>query len=206
MRLRNNPNATTELKESNYLIDNFPVQLMGSTILEFGMGKGEMITTLAKQNPNIHFIGIEKYPTVANIARKTADKLKIKNFQIIVADLREINSLLSGQVKVIWLTFSDPWPKVRHEKRRLTHILFLNKYKKLLAKDGVLKFKTDNDNLFEWTVQHMKEHNIKLDNVTRDFHNHKSSKNNVMTGYETKWSSLGKNINFLEARLWETEK
>ncbi|MCK5807336.1 MAG: tRNA (guanosine(46)-N7)-methyltransferase TrmB [Mycoplasmataceae bacterium] len=206
MRLRNNPNAVNELKESKHYVDTFPIQLTENTILEFGMGKGEMITTLAQQSPEMNFIGVEKYPTVANIARRKADALELDNFKIVVEDLKDINEVLKGEVNVIWLTFSDPWPKARHEKRRLTHIDFLNKYKKLLTKDGVLKFKTDNDKLFEWTVEHMKEHKIQLDNVTRDFHKHPSSKDNVMTGYENKWSSLGKNINYLEARFSKVEE
>ncbi|MCK5867331.1 MAG: tRNA (guanosine(46)-N7)-methyltransferase TrmB [Mycoplasmataceae bacterium] len=206
MRLRNNPNAMNELNESKYFVDSFPIKIKKNTILEFGMGKGEMITTLASKNSNVDFIGVEKYPTVANIARRKADELELNNFQIIVEDLKEINQILKGRADVIWLTFSDPWPKARHEKRRLTHIDFLNRYKKLLTKDGVLKFKTDNDKLFEWTIEHMNEHRIKLDIVTRDFHVHKSSKGNIMTGYESKWSSLGKKINYLETRFIEMSK
>lgn len=199
MRLRNNANALPELKKTKYLLQKFPYKLNEKTIVEIGMGKGEMITQLAKNNPSNFYIGIEKYATVAYKAMKRAEELELNNFLIICEDVVNLPTLLTGKIKTIWLTFSDPWPKSRHQKRRLTHISFLNLYKKILTDDGVIKFKTDNDKLFEWTVEHMVENNIKLINTTRDFHSHELSKNNIMTEYEKKWSSQGKNINYLEA-------
>lgn len=201
MRIRNNPNAMTELENSIYLIKNKSYVVDENTIIELGMGKGEMITQLAKANPNTQYIGIEKCATVAHRAMKKAEELELKNFKIMVEDISDIPDMLKGKVNTLWLTFSDPWPKARHAKRRLTHMEFLNIYKNILTKNGVLKFKTDNDKLFEWTVEHMEENNIKLSNVTRDFHVHKSSINNIKTGYEIKWSGLGKKINYLEARF-----
>lgn len=201
MRLRNNPDAMPELEASKYLIKDFPYTLDEDTTLEVGMGKGEMITQLAAQNPNKKYLGIEKFATVAHKAMKRAEKLELDNFGIICDDLANLPDMLNGKVKTIWLTFSDPWPKARHEKRRLTYKDFLEIYKKLLSNDGVLKFKTDNDKLFEWTVEHMQENGVKLSNVTRDFHSHEASKDNIMTGYEIKWSETGKKINYLEARF-----
>lgn len=201
MRLRNNPNADKELLESGFLIKDFPFQVDKNTIIELGMGKGEMITQLALENPQKNFIGIEKYATVAAKAVKRAKNLKIDNFNVICEDIKDLPDLLKGKVETIWLTFSDPWPKARHEKRRLTYKSFLDLYKKLLTKDGVIKFKTDNDKLFEYSVEHMEEYGLKLSNVTRDFHSHEASKGNVMTGYEKKWSDTGKKINYLEARF-----
>ena len=201
MRLRNNPNAEENLKNSEYLVQNFPFKIQKNTIIELGMGKGEMITQLALENPEKNYLGIEKYATVAEKAMKKAKKMNLNNFKILCEDISKIPSLLDGKVKTIWLTFSDPWPKNKHEKRRLTHINFFNIYKLFLEKNGVIKFKTDNDKLFEWTIEHLTENNINLDNITRDFHSHKCSKNNVMTGYEKKWSDKGKKINYLEARF-----
>lgn len=201
MRLKNNPNAMRELENSKYLIKDFPYKLDKKTVMEVGMGKGEMITQLAKEMPELNYIGIEKFATVAHKAMKRAGKLELNNFKIIVEDIANLPESLDGEIDTLWLTFSDPWPKVRHTKRRLTYKTFLNIYKKILSKNGVLKFKTDNDKLFEWTVEHMKENNIKLSNITRDFHSHKASKNNIMTGYEVKWSNLGKKINYLEAKF-----
>lgn len=201
MRLRNNPNAIPELEKSKYLIQEFPVKLDKNTVLEIGMGKGEMITQLAKNNPTIEYIGIEKFATVAHKAMKRAEALELDNFRIICDDISNLPDDLNGKVDTIWLTFSDPWPKARHDKRRLTYKTFLDIYKQILSKNGVIRFKTDNDKLFEWTIEHMEEYGIKLSNVTRDFHNHDASKDNIMTGYEIKWSSNGKKINYLEARF-----
>lgn len=201
MRLRNNPNALEELKESKYLIQSFPFEVDKDTIIELGMGKGEMITQLASLNKDKKYLGIEKYATVAHKAMKRAEKLELDNFQIICEDIVKLSDLIKGKVSTIWLTFSDPWPKARHSKRRLTYITYINLYKKILTKDGVIKFKTDNDKLFDWTIEHLKENKVKVQNITNDLHNHKLSKDNVMTGYEKKWSSQGKNINYLEIKL-----
>ena len=199
MRLRNNPHAIEELKASKLLIEGYPHRIRHDTVIEIGMGKGEMITKLAKKNPKIKYIGIEKYATVAAKAAKRAKELEINNFKIICDDIAEMHDKLEGKVKTIWLTFSDPWPKARHEKRRLTHKKFLQIYWDMLSNDGIIRFKTDNDKLFEYSIESMKAFGFKLKNVTTNFHAHESCKDNVMTGYEHKWSSVGKNINYLEA-------
>ncbi len=200
MRLRNNPNALPELQASNYLIQDFPFAVDKTMTIELGMGKGEMVTQLAQANPDKFYIGIEKYPTVAHKAMKKAQELKLKNFKIICEDIKDLGELIKGKVNTVWLTFSDPWPKARHEARRLTYKKYLDLYKNIITNDGSLKFKTDNDKLFEYSVEHIGEYGAELINVTRDFHKHKASSGNVMTGYEKKWSELGKNINYLEMR------
>lgn len=201
MRIRNNPDAPRLLLESGYQITEFPFKIGNDIIIELGMGKGEMITELAANNPDKFYIGIEKFATVAHKAAKKAKELDLKNFKIICADIKDLSSLLDGKVKTIWLTFSDPWPKKKQAKRRLTYKAFLELYKQILDEDGVIRFKTDNDFLFNWSVEHMTENGVKLSNVTHDFHAHEASKDNVMTGYEIKWSNLGKKINYLEARF-----
>ena len=148
MRLRYNPNAENKLKESKYLIQTFPFHLQKNMIVELGMGKGKMLTEIAYKNKNKIYIGIEKYATVAEKALRKAQELKLDNFKIICKDINNINEFLKGKIQTLWLTFSDPWPKKRHEKRRLTYIDFLKKYQKILTKKGVIKFKTDNDNFF----------------------------------------------------------
>lgn len=203
MRLRNDPKAWDKLKESGYLIEEFPYKLSENTIIELGMGKGEMLTQLAYQNPDKIYIGIEKFATVAAKAARRAKHLELKNFFVICEDIVKLPELLDGKVNTIWLTFSDPWPKVKHERRRLTYKTFLELYMSILEKGGVIRFKTDNDKLFEYSVESMKAFGLHLSNVTRDFHKHEASKDNVMTGYEIKWSSEGKNINYLEARREE---
>ncbi len=201
MRLRNNPEAQGELDKSKYTTDQYPIKVNKDVIIELGMGKGEMITELAKNNPNKFFIGIEKYPTVAHKAMKKAEKLELENFLIIDKDIKDLHELIEGKVKYIWLTFSDPWPKVRHEKRRLTYKTFLDLYKVILDKDGVINLKTDNDKFFEYSLESMKEYGMNILVNTADFHNSDYSKGNIMTGYEKKWSNQGKNINFLQAEF-----
>lgn len=200
MRLRNDPKAYEKLELSGVQITSFPYKLNENTIIELGMGKGEMLTELARQNPDKTYVGIEKFATVAAKAANRAKALGLKNFFIICEDIAKLPEILDGKVNTIWLTFSDPWPKAHHEKRRLTYKTFLDLYMQILDDNGVIRFKTDNDKLFEYSVEHMTEYGLKLSNVTRDYHNHPAVEGNVMTGYETKWSSEGKTINYLEAR------
>ncbi len=201
MRLRNNPKAEVELQTSKYIIKNFPFKVDKSVVIELGMGKGEMITQLAARNPEKFFLGIEKYKTVAHKAMKRAEKLGLNNFAIIDRDIKNLPELIQGNVETIWLTFSDPWPKARHEKRRLTYKYFLDLYKNLLTKDGIINLKTDNDNFFEYSLESMALYGMQIMAVTRDYHNSKWIKDNIMTGYEKKWSDSGKRINFLKARF-----
>ncbi len=201
MRIRNNPDAPRKLIESGYQITEFPFKVDMNTIIELGMGKGEMITMLAQANHDKFYIGVEKFATVAEKAARKAKEMKLKNFKIICADIKDLPMFFDGKVKTLWLTFSDPWPKKYQAKRRLTFKSFLELYKQVLDEDGVIRFKTDNDFLFNWSVDHMTENGVELSNVTHDFHAHEASKDNIMTGYEIKWSSLGKKINYLEARF-----
>ncbi len=201
MRLRNNPNAQVELDASKYTVKEYPFKVNKNVIIELGMGKGEMITQLAANNPDKYYVGIEKFATVAHKAMKRAEALELDNFSIIDKDIKDLPELIEGTVETIWLTFSDPWPKARHEKRRLTYKSFLDHYKNILSKDGVINMKTDNDKLFLYSLESMQEYGMEILAVTRDFHNSKWIEGNVMTGYEKKWSESGKNINFLKARF-----
>ncbi|CAM9130196.1 tRNA (guanosine(46)-N7)-methyltransferase TrmB [Mycoplasma marinum] len=201
MRLRNNPNAQNELDNSKYTIKKYPFNVDKNVVIELGMGKGEMITQLAKENKDKFFIGIEKFATVAHKAMKRAEKLELDNFLIIDKDIKDLPELINGEVDTIWLTFSDPWPKARHEKRRLTYKSFLDLYKEILTKDGVINLKSDNDKFFEYSLESMKEYGMDILAITRDFHSSEWIEGNVMTGYEKKWSESGKNINFLRAKF-----
>ncbi|MGY6172152.1 tRNA (guanosine(46)-N7)-methyltransferase TrmB [Candidatus Mycoplasma pogonae] len=201
MRLRNIKDSKNLLLESDYVIKDFPLKLQNNTVLEIGMGKGEMLVELAIQNPNNDYIGVEKYSTVAYKALKKAQANQLTNFKIINADIEELAEKLLGKVDLIWLTFSDPWPKKRHYKRRLTYKKFLIIYKNLLSENGVLKLKTDNDGFFDYSLESLEEFGAKILNITRDFHNSELSQGNIMTGYEKKWSDKSKNINYLEAKL-----
>lgn len=198
MRLRNDPNAIKYINESKMVIRDFPFNFPLNTILEIGMGKGEMLVQLAYNNPLKTFVGIEKYQTVACKALKKAAKLNLNNFFVICDDISKLENKFKGTVNEIWLTFSDPWPKKRHFKRRLTYKTFLDIYKKILSKNGVLKIKTDNDIFFDWTIESIREYGAKIVYQTKDLHNSEKNKTNVLTGYEVKWSKKGKNINYLE--------
>lgn len=198
MRLRNDPEAINKLVESGYLIQKFPHKNSSSDVIELGAGKGEMICQLAQINPKIHYIAVEKYDTVAWKIAKLAKKMQLKNLSIICEDIEKINEFIENSVDLIWITFSDPWPKKRHVKRRLTYKTFLDKYKKLLSVNGVVKLKTDNDGFFEFTLESLKEYQCNIIYMTRDLHNSPKACDNIMTGYEQKWSQKGKNINYVE--------
>lgn len=198
MRLRNDPKAREKIDNSNLVIKDFPIKLNENVILEIGMGKGEMLIQLALNNPNNIYIGIEKYPTVVAKAISLANKLNLKNFFVACNELSNLENNFDGKVKEIWLTFSDPWPKKRHYKRRLTYFKFLNIYKSLLTKEGILKLKTDNDDFFNWSIESFKNYGAKIIYLTNDLHNSEKNEFNIQTGYEIKWSKKGKNINYIE--------
>lgn len=201
MRLRNDPKAKQYLNDSNFVIKTFPVKLNNKTVLEIGMGKGEMLAKMAKLNENITYIGIEKYPTVAAKALKRAQQMNLNNLFIICENIEKLKDSFKGKVNEIWLTFSDPWPKKRHYKKRLTYKNFLNIYKNLLSKNGVLKIKTDNDLFFQWSINQIEEYGAKIIYLTNDLHKSEKNQTNIKTGYEIKWSEKGKNINYMEIKF-----
>ncbi|QNM93746.1 tRNA (guanosine(46)-N7)-methyltransferase TrmB [Mycoplasma sp. Pen4] len=200
MRLRFDKTAEENIRKSPYFLNEFPIKLQANDVLEIGAGKGEMIAQLAKMNPNTRYIAFEKYPTVANKIIKKIDENNLTNLYVVTKDAKDLNELFEGNIDTIWLTFSDPWPKNAHEKRRLTYKTFLAQYAPLLGENGKLYFKTDNDKLFEYSVESLQLNNWEIIDQTTDLHNSKYAANNVQTGYETKWSQLGKNINFLIAK------
>ena len=207
MRLRNIPGADEVVANSSYCINN-PAQYKGlykteifnndnPIHIEIGMGKGQFITTLAKQNPDINYIGIERYTSVLLRAIQKVEEEDIPNLRFICFDAAEILDIFSCyEVDRIYLNFSDPWPKDRHSKRRLTSSNFLNRYNSILAKDGHIEFKTDNKGLFDFSVEVIENHPLwKIDAITYDLHNDPSMNiGNVMTEYEEKFSSQGNPI------------
>ncbi len=201
MRLRNNPEANSILEKHPSVLKTTPIHVDENTILEIGMGKGEMIVQMAINEPNKKFIGIEKFPTVILKTLKAIDQNKIENLKIICQDVVKLSEAFEGKVSTIWLTFSDPWPKKRHYKRRLTYKVFLDIYKSLLTPDGVLLIKTDNDSLYEYSLESLAEYGANIIYQTTDLYSSPKIKDNVPTGYEIKWHGRGKNINFIEAKL-----
>ncbi|MBN4083326.1 tRNA (guanosine(46)-N7)-methyltransferase TrmB [Mycoplasma sp. CSL10137] len=200
MRLRHDNTAQDKLNNSEFYLNKFPVQLYPNDVVEIGAGKGEMISQLALNNPEIRFFAIEKYPTVANKILNKINDLKLTNLFVITENADNLSEIFEGNVDKIWLTFSDPWPKNSHERRRLTYKKYLSLYEKLLTKSGQLHLKTDNDGFFDYSTESLKENGWEIVDSTTDLHNSKYNKNNYKTGYEIKWSSKGKNINYLFAR------
>ncbi|AIA29365.1 tRNA (guanine-N7)-methyltransferase [Mycoplasmopsis californica] len=202
MRLRFDKNAEEKLKTSNFYAGNesFPIILDEKCIVEVGMGKGEMLVELARLNPRIKFYGLEKYATVAVKAVKKAEEYKLNNFKIILDDAQNIPQIFKGSLNTLWLTFSDPWPKARHFRRRLTHKSFLDLYAGIMDENSILKFKSDNDSLYQFSLESFTENNWKIIDFGSNLHISQYARENIMTGYEKKWSSLGKNINFIYAK------
>jgi len=166
--------------------------------IEIGMGKGDFIIGMATMYPNINFIGIEMYDSVIV---KAVEKLKneaIPNLKLIRMDARLIEDVFDHEIDLIYLNFSDPWPKNRTAKRRLTHERFLNRYENIFKNKKTIFMKTDNIDLFAFSIESLSCFGYTLKNVTLDLHN-SDFENNIMTEYERKFSSKGVKINRLEA-------
>ena len=261
MRLRHKKNAETDILNSPFCI-HVGANACGALIhasfaiptnplhLELGMGKGKFIIELAKQNPDINYIGIERSATIVlkaidNLVGANADSVGANadsvganadsvgantdsvgatadsvganacgalvrasftspdnlRFMCLNVELLE-NVFMPHSIDKIYLNFSDPWPKKRHESRRLTHHKFLSIYEKLLKPGSLLEFKTDNVGLFDFSLEEIKNSNFKLLEYTYDLHNdEKLNKNNIMTEYEAKFSKLGNKICKLIAKI-----
>lgn len=164
--------------------------------IEIGMGKGRFIMDLARQNPQINYVGIEKYSSVLLRAIEKQREEELPNVRFIRMDAENITNVFGeGEVDRIYLNFSDPWPKDRHAKRRLTSREFLARYNVILKKDGVVEFKTDNRDLFAFSLEEIKEAGWNLDACTFDLHHdEKLMEGNVMTEYEERFSAMGNPI------------
>lgn len=169
--------------------------------IEIGMGRGKFITELAKNNPQINYVGIEKYTSVMYKALLKVKDNPLDNLMLLVMDADYLTNIFApGDVARIYLNFSDPWPKVSKAKHRLTHIKKLAIYKEILKLGGEIHFKTDNVKLFEFSLNQFALADFKLKNITFDLHNSGFADNNIMTEYEERFSEMGKNIYRLEAQ------
>lgn len=163
--------------------------------IEIGMGKGQFIMEMARRNPNINFVGIEKFSSVLVRGIEKQQEEKLPNLLFIRMDAENIENVFEkGEVDYIFLNFSDPWPKDRHAKRRLTSVNFLNRYINLLGENGGVTFKTDNRPLFDFSLEQVEEAGWIMDNVTFDLHNSEYVEGNIMTEYEKKFSEMGNPI------------
>ena len=198
MRMRNPKDKDEVISSCNFLIKdevsfdrNLPLHI------EIGMGKGDFILNMAINNPDINFIGIEKYSSVASIAIKKIRDYNLPNLKIIISDVVNLEELLFKKVSVIYLNFSDPWPKDRHAKRRLTSENFLKLYDNLFKDKCVIFQKTDNDNLFSYSLDSLKNYGYLIEEVSYDLHS--TNIFNIMTEYEKKFSEQGIKIKYLKA-------
>lgn len=169
--------------------------------VEFGCGKGGFITELARRNPEINYIAVERAETVVYKACKKANATEDvpSNLRFLFFDVNNCKEIFEdGEIARIYLNFSDPWPKKRHANRRLTYRSFLEKYSHVLAKGGEIHFKTDNKGLFASSIEEFSLCKWQMKNVTLDLHN-SGMEDNIMTEYEKKFSELGFTINRLEA-------
>lgn len=210
MRLRNVPGSREAIAESALAV-NEPQLLKGRWKEEFGndypirieigMGKGKFITQLAMENPEVNYIGIEKYSSVLIRAIEKCENIEVPNLRFIRMEAEYICEVFDkGEVDRIYLNFSDPWPKDRHAKRRLTSKQFFERYDVILKKDGVVEFKTDNDLLFQFSLEQVPEAGWNLTAQTWDLHHDSEMvKGNVMTEYESKFSAMGNPIHKLIA-------
>lgn len=205
MRLRNVTGSREMIASSRFVVHN-PFENKGKwneifgndrpIQIEIGMGKGRFMMDLASTNPNINYIGIEKYSTVLLRAIQKMEENELSNLRFIRMDAEDICEVFDkGEVAKIYLNFSDPWPKDRHAKRRLPSRQFLERYHKILAQDGRIEFKTDNVDLFDFALGEIEPAGWKLEAMTRDLHHDaKMSVGNIMTEYEEKFSSVGNPI------------
>lgn len=214
MRLRNIPRAEGVIEMHRAVIKKPEAQrgcwkqVFGNQnpiYIEIGMGKGKFILEMAQKYPDINFIGIERYSSVLLRAVEKFDTEEYKeltNVRFVCMDARNIAEVFGEEeVDRIYLNFSDPWPKARHAKRRLTSQEFLERYEKILSEEGSVEFKTDNTELFNFSMEQIKETGWKLKRYTYDLHHHEDlNDDNVMTEYEEKFSAKGNPINKLIAQ------
>lgn len=216
MRLRHIKGAEGEIAESPYVIHD-PASCKGRwheifgnhnpIRIEVGMGKGKFIMELAMQNPDINYVGIERYSSVLLRGLQKRGEYEIPNIYFMCEDAQELADIFApGEVERIYLNFSDPWPKDRHAKRRLTSDRFLDVYDKILKKDGVIEFKTDNQGLFSYSLESIPEAGWTVEAHTFDLHHSDMAEGNVMTEYETKFASEGKPICKLIASRQDKDK
>lgn len=208
MRLKKVKNALERIESSTYYVkypkENFKkwqavFKNENPIHIEIGMGKGDFIINMAKQNPNINYVGIEMYDSVMVKAIEKLKEENLENLKLALFDAETIDEVFENEISRIYLNFSDPWPKKKHFKRRLTSDIFLKKYDKIFKdnKNEIFQ-KTDNNDLFEFSMETLKNAGYTLKNITRDLHS-TNIQNNIMTEYEKKFFEKGIKINRLEA-------
>lgn len=200
MRLKHIKNADKIISDCPYLVNN-PTTYKGkwkelfnndnNIEIEIGIGKGKFIISKALENSDINYIGIEKYDSPLVSVVKKLENIKINNLKILCFDAYDINDLFDKEIDKMYLNFSDPWPKKRHEKRRLTSKIFLDKYDKIFKKENKIQMKTDNDDLYEYSLISFENNGYEIKKTDTNYID------GTTTEYEDKFIKLGKNINYI---------
>ncbi|MDA3129757.1 tRNA (guanosine(46)-N7)-methyltransferase TrmB [Aliibacillus thermotolerans] len=209
MRLRHKPWAKEKLTAHPEYVITSPAQKKTSwqeifgqekvLFVEVGTGKGKFLTEMAEAYPEVLFIGIEKYESVLVSALEKALETKPNNLRFILANVADLLDYFEeNEIHRLFINFTDPWPKKRHAKRRLTHPSFLSLYEKVLHPEGEIHMKTDNQGLFEYSLESLSRYGFTLKNISLDLHR-SEFEGNVMTEYEEKFSEQGARIYRLEA-------
>ncbi len=210
MRLRNVKNAVEIVNNSAYIIKdekenkgNYKAIFANDNPIhiEIGMGKGDFIIGMAEKYPDINFIGIEKYESVMVRAIQKLEDVNIPNLRLIRMDAAEIDEVFDHEIDTIYLNFSDPWPKARHAKRRLTSPLFLSAYEHVFEGNPHIIQKTDNIGLFGYSLSSLSKNGYTLEEVSLDLAS--TDIPNVCTEYEKKFMALGTKINYCNAVKYE---
>lgn len=214
MRLRKIKNATEKIKQFTNIVIFEPANYKGKwcelfkndnpIYIEIGMGKGKFILENAKINPDINYIGIEIAESVILKAAQKINEFNLSNLYIINVDASNLDSYFEkNEISKIFLNFSDPWPKSRHEKRRLTSNIYLALYRDILIKDGIIELKSDNRKLFEYSIMKFNEKGYIFLDFSLDLHNQLNNYDHqiITTEYEEKFKSLGQVIYYIKVEV-----
>ena len=211
MRLRKIKNAKEKLTEHSDLVIFSPEQFQGKwhqlfendnpIYLEIGMGKGKFISEHARKYPDINFIGCEKSDSIMLKAARNLKEFELKNLKFINVNASDLKNIFaSNEISKIFLNFSDPWPKTRHSKRRLTSDEYLEIYQDILKKPGLIEMKTDNANLFEYSILKFNEFKLKFIDISLDLHQREDHEI-ITTEYEERFKSLNQAIYYIKVEV-----
>lgn len=210
MRLRNKPWAADLIAENPDMILVSPENIASNwqsrfakeqpSYIEVGSGKGQFITQMAQKYPDRNFIAVEIQESAIAVILQKQVELKLPNLQLLLGNGAALTTFFAeNEVAGVYLNFSDPWPKTRHEKRRLTYKSFLAEYQQIMQPTGYLRFKTDNQGLFEYSLASLNAYGMVFDDISLDLHNSDLAEDNIQTEYEEKFSKRGQVIYRLEA-------
>ena len=196
MRMRNPKYKDEVLNKCDFYLDDNLFANDNEIRIEIGMGKGDFILNMALKYPNVNFIGVEKYSSVASVAIKKIMDYKLDNIKIFIGDANNLPEYLFHKISTIYLNFSDPWPKAKHDKRRLTHKNYLKFYDNLFRVKKHIIMKTDNDDLFAFSEESFLNYGYRI--IKKSYDLHSENIDNIQTEYEKKFSEKGFLIKYIE--------